>query len=116
MHYKQLFRLDFPLESPQTNPFQTPSKWGHPNYPSLTQFLATSNSASIASPWSFIIRITMCSTCNQDAMSHHAMQTSKFVKAILLLRKSKDNQATASTFLGATRAQEVHKANCHTPP
>ena len=30
-----------PLKSPQTDPFQTPSKFSHPNYPSSTQLLAT---------------------------------------------------------------------------
>ena len=32
------FGLDSPMISPHTEPFQTPSKIGHPNYPSSTQW------------------------------------------------------------------------------
>ena len=35
------FRLDSPVKNPHTDPFQTPSKLGHPSYPSLRQLRTT---------------------------------------------------------------------------
>ena len=32
------FRLDFPVKNPHTDPFQTPSKLGHPSYPNAPKF------------------------------------------------------------------------------
>ena len=32
------FRLDSPLKNPHTDPFQTPSKLGHPSYPNAPKF------------------------------------------------------------------------------
>ena len=32
------FRLDSPMKNPHTDPFQTPSKLGHPSYPNAPKF------------------------------------------------------------------------------
>ena len=34
------FRLDSPVENPHTDPFQTPSKLGHPSYPNAPKFMS----------------------------------------------------------------------------